>query len=212
MHISEGILTWPVLASGAAFAAAGTAVGLRKLKTEDIPKTAILSAAFFVASLIHVPIGPASAHLILNGIVGLLLGWAAFPAILVALFLQALFFQYGGITTLGVNTLLMALPAVLCYLVFHPLIIKKDGYTASAAGFAGGFLSILLSGIILAAFLIFAHREFTEVAYIIVIIHLPIMIIEGIITMFCIGFLKKVQPSLLGSVYGFDGSNPAITK
>jgi cobalt/nickel transport system permease protein len=38
-----------------------------------------------VASLIHVPIGPSNAHLILNGLVGLLLGWGAFPAILVAL-------------------------------------------------------------------------------------------------------------------------------
>ena len=65
----------------------------------------ILSSAFFMASLIHVPIGPSSVHLLLNGIVGLLLGWGAFPAILVGLALQAMFFQFGGITVLGVNTL-----------------------------------------------------------------------------------------------------------
>lgn len=197
MHISEGILTWPVLASGAAAALAGTAVGLNKLKTEDIPKTAILSAAFFVASLIHVPLGPASIHLILNGIVGLLLGWSAFPAILVALSLQALFFQYGGLTTLGVNTLLMAFPAVLCYLIFKPLILKDHRSVALAASFAGGAFCVLLSGIMMAGFLVFAHRAFLEVALVIVSIHVPVMIIEGIIAMFCIGFLKKVQPSLL---------------
>ena len=94
MHISEGVLSGPVLLSGAALAAAGTAVGLRKLDYDRIAQAGVLSAAFFVASLIHVPIGPSSVHLLLNGIVGLLLGWGAFPAILVALVLQALFFQF----------------------------------------------------------------------------------------------------------------------
>lgn len=197
MHISEGILTWPVLAAGATIALAGTGIGLKKLKAEDIPKTAILSAAFFVASLIHVPIGPSSIHLILNGIVGILLGWAAFPAILVALSLQALFFQYGGITTLGVNTTLMSVPAVLCYLVFKPMILAQSRILVLSAGFSGGAVSILLSGMIMAVFLIFAQREFLEVSIAVVSIHVPVMIIEGIITMFCIGFLKKVQPSLL---------------
>jgi cobalt/nickel transport system permease protein len=200
MHISEGILTWPVLAAGAGFALAGTGIGLRKLKTEDIPKTAIMSAAFFVASLIHVPLGPSSVHLVLNGIVGLLLGWAAFPAILVALSLQSLFFQYGGITTLGVNTTLMAAPAVLCYLVFKPLIMKKNASFVLAAGFAGGSVSVFLSGIIMAVFLLSAQREFLEVSIAVVSIHVPVMIIEGIITMFCIGFLKKVQPGMLGRI------------
>jgi cobalt/nickel transport system permease protein len=117
MHISEGVLSGPVLISGGALAAAGTAIGLKKLDYDRIAQAGILSAAFFVASLIHVPIGPSNAHLILNGLVGLLLGWAAFPAILVALVLQAMLFQFGGITGLGVNTIIMALPAVLCYIV-----------------------------------------------------------------------------------------------
>ena len=84
MHISEGILSGPVLISGAALTVAGTAIGLKKLDYEQIAKAGILSAAFFVTSLIHVPIGPASVHMILNGIIGLLLGWGAVPVILVA--------------------------------------------------------------------------------------------------------------------------------
>ena len=71
---------------------------------------AILAAAFFVGSLIHVPIGPSSVHLILNGLLGMLLGWAAFPSIFVALMLQAILFQYGGITVLGVNTFKIIVP------------------------------------------------------------------------------------------------------
>jgi cobalt/nickel transport system permease protein len=80
------------------------------MEHKEVPKVAILSSVFFVASLIHVPLGPSSVHLILNGIMGVLLGWTAFPAILVALALQGVLFQFGGITTLGVNTLNMALP------------------------------------------------------------------------------------------------------
>ena len=97
MHISEGVLSAPVLISGGALTVAGTAIGLKRLDYDKITHVGILSAAFFVASLIHVNVGPASVHLILNGIVGLLLGWAAVPAILVALTLQALFFQFGGL-------------------------------------------------------------------------------------------------------------------
>ncbi len=117
---------------------------------------------------------------------------------MVALALQALFFQYGGITTLGVNTLLMALPAVFCYFLFQPLILTKNNSLALAAGFSGGAVSVFLSGIIMAGFLVFAEKHFIEVSVLVITIHIPVMIIEGIITMFCIGFLKKVQPRLLG--------------
>ena len=75
----------------------------------------ILFLAFFVGSFVHVPIGLSSAHLILNGLLGAILGWAAFPAILTALLLQAVLFQFGGITVLGVNTFNVAGPAVLCF-------------------------------------------------------------------------------------------------
>lgn len=196
MHISEGILSLPVLAAGAAIAGAGTIIGLKGLDADRIPRTGIMSAAFFVASLIHVPIGPSNVHLILNGIVGLLLGWAAFPAILVALVLQAFFFQYGGITTLGVNTILMALPAVTCYYLFGPLMKKKDA-VALAGGFAGGAAAVFLSGVIMGAVLFFTDENFLEISALVVTAHIPVMIVEGIITMFFVGFLKKVQPALL---------------
>ncbi len=196
MHISEGILSGPVLLSGAALAAAGTAIGLKKLDYDRIARTGILSAAFFVASLIHVPVGPTSVHLILNGIVGILLGWCAFPAILIALLLQGLFFQFGGITTLGVNTLIMALPAVICYYLFAPFISGKKT-VAVAAAFACGFLCVLFSALIMAAALIFSEENFLEISAIVIVSHLPIMMIEGVITAFCILFLKKVQPALL---------------
>ena len=196
MHISEGILSAPVLISGMALTAAGTAIGLKKLDYDHIAKAGMLSAAFFVASLIHVPVGPSNVHLILNGIVGLLLGWAAFPVILVALILQAVLFQFGGITTLGVNTIIMALPAVLSYMAFSPLIHRQNP-VAMMAAFACGFLSVFLGAVMVGLGLIFTEENFFEVAAIVVAAHLPVMVIEGTVTALCVAFLKKVQPELL---------------
>ena len=203
MHVSEGILSGPVIITGYALAAAGTAIGLKKLDYDRIAHAGILSAAFFVASLIHFPAGLFSAHLVLNGLVGLLLGWAAFPAILVALVLQAVLFQFGGITALGVNTIIMALPAVLCYFMFSPFLHKKPVW-ASAAAFACGFLCVFFSAIILALALVFTEENFLEVSAIVIVAHIPVMIVEGIVTAICVAFLKKVQPEMLP---GFTGQN-----
>jgi cobalt/nickel transport system permease protein len=196
VHISEGVLSAPVLVSGGALAAAGTAIGLKKIDYDHLARVGILSATFFVASLVHVPIGPSSVHLILNGIVGLLLGWAAFPAILVALLLQAVFFQFGGITTLGVNTIIMALPAVICYYLFAPLLHKDRKYLL-LAGFGCGFCAVLFGGVIVGLALMFTEENFLKVAILVVTAHIPVMIIEGIVTAFCVAFLKKVQPAML---------------
>lgn len=204
MHISEGVLSAPVLISGMVIAAAGTAVGLKKMDYDRVPRTGILAAAFFVASLIHVPVGPSSMHLVLNGIVGLLLGWAAFPAILVALVLQALFFQYGGITTLGVNTVIMALPALLCHASFARF-VRGRNTLALAASFACGFLAVFLSALLVGLALVTTREGFFEVSTLIVGANLPVMVIEGLLTLFCVTFLRKVQPDML------PGSRPART-
>ena len=196
MHISEGVLSGPVLLSGAALAAAGTAVGLKKLDYEKVARVGMLSAAFFVASLIHVPIGPSNAHLVLNGLVGILLGWPAFPAILVALALQGAFFQFGGITTLGVNTIIMALPAVVCYLLFGRF-LNSSPRRASAAAFAAGSLAVLLSGLLVGLALIFTEANFLEVSALVIGAHIPVMVTEGIVTAICVGFLKRVKPDML---------------
>ena len=196
MHISEGVLSGPVLITGIVLTAAGVAIGLKKLNYDRIPRAAILSASFFVASLIHIPIGPSSVHLILNGIVGIILGWVAFPVILVALTLQAVFFQFGGITTLGVNTMIMALPAVICYYLFRGLVGKRPRIALPAA-FICGALSVFLGGIMVGLALTFTEENFLKAAYLVVMAHIPVMIIEGIITAFCVGFLGKVQPEML---------------
>ena len=201
MHISEGVLSPPVLACGAALAVAGTAVGLKKLDYDRIPQVAVLTAAFFVASMVHVPIGPSSVHLTLNGLMGIFLGWVAFPAILVGLILQAVLFQHGGLTTLGVNTVIMAFPAIVCFYAFRTPIKSRKPVISMGASFMCGFSAILLGGLTLAFALVFAGEHFTAVAKLAVIAYLPIMVIEGMIAALCVRFLKRVKPEILEVVY-----------
>jgi len=197
MHISEGILSAPVLVIGAGLTATAVGYSLKKMEHKEIPKVAILSSVFFVASLIHVPIGPSSVHLILNGVIGVLLGWSAFPAILVALALQGVLFQFGGITTLGVNTFNMALPAIICFHLFNRGVRSENNFITLILAFVCGFLAVLLSGIMVAAALVFTREPFIQVAKLVLIAHLPVMILEGVLTVFCIGFLRKVRPEIL---------------
>ncbi|MBE0426109.1 MAG: cobalt transporter CbiM [Nitrospirae bacterium] len=197
MHISEGVLSAPVLVTGAVLSAAGVFIGLKKMDYEKIPEVAVLTSAFFVASLIHVPIGPSSTHLVLNGLLGILLGWMVFPSIIVALSLQALLFQFGGFTSLGVNTFIMAAPALIAYYIFAFPVRKTNHFLCALAGFGAGVTGIGFGALFAAAALIGTGEAFLNIAKVIVVVHLPVMLIEGIITSFCVIFLKKVKPEIL---------------
>ena len=54
MHIVDGALTTEVVIAGGVLAAGGIAIGLKHLTVEKIPAAGVLSATFFVASLVHV--------------------------------------------------------------------------------------------------------------------------------------------------------------
>ena len=196
MHISEGVLTAPILIGGGAVAAAGTAIGLKRIDYDKVMTVALFSSVFFVASFIHIPIGPSSIHLVLSGILGLILGWSAFPAILAALFLQAILFQYGGLVVLGVNATIIALPAVLTGLILKPALEKK-GKKRSLALLAAGSLPIIGSSLLIAVCLVLIGEGFLKASLIVVLWNLPVAALEGIITLFAVEFIARVQPEIL---------------
>lgn len=197
MHIADGVLSAQVLAAGGAIAAGGTAVGLKKLDMEKVPRVAVMSAAFFVASLIHVPAGPSSVHLVMVGLVGLLLGWTCFPSLLIALSLQSLLFQFGGLTALGVNTVNHAVPGVIVYLLLGRAARRGRRPAAAAAGAAAGALGVILAAVMTAFSLVFSGGQFTAAAKLIVVSHLPVAAVEGVIGAFMVILLKRVKPEVL---------------
>ena len=198
MHISDGVLSPQVWVSGYVITGGLTTYILaKKTEVSDIPKVSVVTSALFVASLIHVPVGPTSVHLVLSGLAGITLGWSAFPAIFVALILQAFLFQHGGITTIGINTVNMGLPALAAYGVFFLGARSniKGKYTIFG-GLAGG-ISIVL-GIALLSLCLLSTGEYLDyvVPYVIVA-HLPVVAIEAILVSAFAGFMARIRPQLL---------------
>ena len=195
MHIVDGALANPVVIGGAVAAAGGIALGLRAMTMERIPAAGVLSAAFFVASLVHVPIGPSSVHLILNGMAGLVLGWAAFPALFVGLLLQAVFFGFGGVTVLGVNTFNIAMPAAIVGLALGPLIRRGVAHAAVWGG-VGGALAIALTTLCVAVCLALSGDQFLATAKLVFLAHIPVMAVEAVLTAAAVSLALRVKPEL----------------
>ena len=195
-HLVDGVVAWPVLLGGTALAAGGLAIGCRRLEPERIPQAALLSAAFFVISLVHVPIGPWGMHPLLNGLLGILLGWAAFPAIFVALLLQATCFGVGGITVLGVNTVTLAVPAVLV----HALVARRlERGSRVVWGAVAGGASVVMTAVLLALALALSGRELRPAAAMMLAAYLPLAAIEAALTATIASYLGRVNPALLGA-------------
>jgi cobalt/nickel transport system permease protein len=213
VHISDGILSLPVLAAGWAITFALLAVALwwskKKGNTEEeIPKLSVMTAAFFVASLLHIPVGPTSAHFILNGLVGVTLGILAFPAIFIGVALQALLFQHGGVTTIGINTANMGIAAFIAFVIFRvgtklSMSVLRKELAAGIFGAIAGGVGVFLAVIFTAFSLILSNKEaFFGVAIALTVAHIPIIIIEAVVTGSIVVFLLKVKPELIGNLGG----------
>jgi cobalt/nickel transport system permease protein len=191
MHISEGVLSPPVLAAGWALAAGGLAAGLKKTPVEKLPETALVSAALFLASLVHVPLGPSSIHLTLLGLAGIMLKWSALPALFIALFLQGLLFQFGGLLSLGVNTVSMGSAALAGAFVFRLVPSKFK----AAGAFLGGFIAVIAGTLVVVAALFLSDTSLKTAAALLFASNVPLAVVEGIISGFVVMFLSKVLPA-----------------
>lgn len=210
MHIPDGILPTAVCLGGYATAGVASWYSLRKIEQkenprEGIPKASLLTAAFLVASWIHIPVPPTSVHLVLNGLLGVVLGYYAFPAILIGLFFQAVLFQHGGLTTLGVNATIIGVPALLAYYLFRLRnIFGKDSRIATGLfGFLGGACGIGFAAISVFMILILTIPAHLDVEaerlsiYVLSLAHIPLMIIEGVFTALVVLFFQRVKSKLL---------------
>lgn len=212
MHISEGILPAKICIGGYAITGLITWYSLRQINrqsnpSEGIPKAALLTAAFFVASGIHIPIPPASVHLVLNGLLGAVLGWYGFPAILVGLLFQGIMFGHGGLTTLGVNAIIMGVPALISAFIFHhryqfgkPF---NKTFLLNLFAFLAGMLGVGLASLLFFSIVItnlpsgFDNQTEKAAIYGLMFAHIPLMVIEGLFTAMVVTFLQRVKPEIL---------------
>jgi cobalt/nickel transport system permease protein len=145
---------------------------------------------------------------VLNGLLGALLGYFAFPAILIGLFFQAMLFQHGGLTTLGVNAMIMGFPAIIGSYVFRLRALGGKGNRKTTAIFAFLCAAVAL-GLSVALFMLITLTNIPadldanverHAIYTLAIAHLPLMAIEGVITAMLAVFLQRVQPRILEGV------------
>jgi cobalt/nickel transport system permease protein len=198
VHLSDGALTTAWWASGFAGLAVLLAVAMWRVREEEIPRIGVLTAAFFVASSIHIKLGilPTSAHLILNGLVGVVLGRRAPLAIAIGLTLQFYLLGHGGQTTIGINACIVSLPALAAGALYP--FLRRIGVPAFARGvlLGGGavaaavtlnFLALLLGG----------KEDWQVLAKLVLLAHVPIVILEGLMLGVLVRYLEKVKPEML---------------
>lgn len=197
MHIADGVLSLP-LVGATALAAGGVMVySLRGATPEEIPKLSLLSGAFFVFSMISIPVGPTTVHPLLGGLLGIMLTRHAPIAIFIGLLLQALLFQHGGITTLGVNLLLVAMPALVAGTLFYR-VTRLSVFVRAAL--AGGFAVIgCVAFVVFVLWLsdpVFSDGTFS-VVNILILGYTPLVIVEALLTGFAVNYLFRVRPEML---------------
>ena len=211
MHIPDGFLPPSVCIAGYGLTGGVTWYSLQQIKRsktyqENIPKASLLTAAFFVTSLIHIPIPPTSIHLLLNGLMGVVLGYYAFPAILIGLFFQSVMFQHGGLSTLGVNAAIMGIPALFAYYIFQlKNLFKNQQLATKIFAFLAGFLGLGIA-VLLFTFLIIVNipadvdvQMEKKAIYLSLIGYSIQMIIEGVFTVMLVSFFQQVKPEILES-------------
>lgn len=199
MHIADGVLSTTVAVATSGITAATLVYSIKGIKEEEIPKTSLMAGVFFAVSLISIPIGPSTIHPLFAGLLGVILGRRAPLAIFVGLLLQAVLFQHGGLTTLGANTLMLAVPALLSYKLFYYM-HKRHVFLRGAlvGGSSVVFIVLLLTILLLLTDFRFGEGTFS-VINILIVGHLPLAAIEALVTGSALNLLHWAKPEILES-------------
>ena len=210
MHIPDGLLPPTDCILGYGITGGVTWFSLRQIDRQgdaqqQIPKASLLTAAFFVASLIHIPVPPASIHLVLNGVMGIVLGYYAFPAILIGLLFQTIFFHHGGLSSLGVNAVIMGVPALVAHYIWslRRIPIFDRTWATNIFAFGASSITILLSAFVFVLLTFYNIAPDLDIAMEQTAILTSLIgygvqaVIEGLLTVMLINFLLKVKPEIM---------------
>ena len=207
LHIPDGFVSLPVAAAGWAAAAAVVVVAARRaerdLDERAAPLMGVLAAFIFAAQMVNFPVaGGTSGHLLGGVLAAILLGpWAAIIVMTAVIVLQALIFQDGGLAAAGVNTLNVAVIAVLVGWGAYRVLRRLDALhpaAAAAAAFAGAWLSVEAAAVATALELAASGTSPLAVALPAMVgVHAAIGIGEGLITLGALGLVRAWRPDLL---------------
>jgi len=163
VHIPDGILSPPVLLGAGALSLGVLAVAARKvgreLDAERLPAMGATAAFIFAAQMVNFPLlgAATSGHLLGGAFAAIIFGfWPATLIMSTVLVLQALLFQDGGITALGMNILDMAIVAPLVGRLVYDALGRISvpvkgfvaGWTSAVAAAATAALGLGLSGVV----------------------------------------------------------------
>ncbi|MDA8099215.1 MAG: energy-coupling factor ABC transporter permease [Nitrospiraceae bacterium] len=224
MHIPDGILPVWLWLSGFLLMAALLAASLVRLRGVDrmkkIPLLGAMAAAMLVSMSLEIL--PLAYHLNLSVATGILLGPAlGFVAAFIVNLMLALM-GHGGITVIGLNTLLLGAEAVMGHFFFYLLPKRMPVFWRAASATVAALLlaSLLLIGVVAVSSVnaeAFSHEhghergnaldhgtEAPETVKTFAVIVLTLgslgWIIEGTITGAVIRFISQVKPDLLSHV------------
>jgi cobalt/nickel transport system permease protein len=216
MHMADALLSpavgvsfWTI--SGATLAYCATRI-TKTLDDHKVPLMGVLGAFVFAAQMINftIPGTGSSGHLGGGLLLAILLGPpAAFLTISSVLVVQAFFFADGGLLALGTNIFnLGVFPCFVGLPLFRVLAGRHPSTTRTAiAAVAAAAVGLELGAMGVVLQTLFSGRSELAIGPFAALmggIHLPIGVIEGLVTAAVIGYVFKVRPAL--SVQAFGGA------
>jgi cobalt/nickel transport system permease protein len=220
MHMANELLSVPVAVSTFAIAGIGLGAVCHRIKqtitTDQLGLMGILGAFVFAAQMVNLPLPGlpgTSGHLIGAVLLAILLGPHASALVVSSIVIvQCLIFQDGGLLALGCNLINMALvPAYLGYAVYG-LILNQSPvpWRFHWAVMTSALITVLAAAILvpvqtaLSGVLTLPFRTFV---WTMLSVHAVIGLLEGIITVAVLTYVRQIRPDMMSQTDQTCGTN-----
>ncbi|MDR2707668.1 MAG: energy-coupling factor ABC transporter permease [Nitrososphaerota archaeon] len=208
MHIPDGFIPITFAIPAFLIVILFWTIAFKKIKITEkqVPMMGLLTALFFAAMFVNIPLfGETTAHILGGAVIGLILGpFAGLISMSIILVLQAFLFGDGGLIALGANVLNMGVIGIfipcIIFIILNKLFKPKMGFSLWAIIFISALFSDLLSAIaagIQVGLSPMTLYSLNVVLPAMVVNHSIIGVLEGIVTVVLIMTLLKLRPDVL---------------
>jgi len=210
MHMADALLSPTVgggfiAASGGLLAYSAWRLG-REPDKRRVPLMGVLGAFVFAVMMINftIPGTGSSGHLVGGMLLAILLGpYAAFLVIASVLVVQSLFFLDGGILALGTNIFNMGVwPCFFGLLIYRAIAGRQSrAWRLWLAAVVSVVVSLELGAVGVVLQTLLSHRTdlpFGRFLALMAGIHLPIALVEGVITATVVQYVRALRPGAVG--------------